>query len=1288
MTDPAVFKRALLSTPTRLRVEPNDVFFRDGTSRAWLLRGVNLSGSCKFPKYPVPVPSHVGGDAFLRTRAQAPNVSGLKPAVHANAECNSDVHRERNGPPVEGSDHSDLKYHNDPNTSGAIPQRCTDSDHAHTERISFVGRPFELDEADEHLARLRHWGFRMIRWVVTWEAIEHQGPGIYDQQFLDYTVKALLKAKEYGFKVMIDFHQDVWSRFSGGSGAPLWTFYAAGLDPHHFAATGAAVVHNTLQDHEPLLRMVWLTNYYKLACASMFTLFYAGKILAPQCTFDNGVNIQDYLQSHFLSAIEALVERIHQCTDSDGKNLLEDEVVIGYDSWNEPSCGWIGLECLDRLPEQHDMRQGDMPTPLQSLMLGEGIAVSNVETYQLKIIGPVKSGVRTIDPSAHPTARDALLLKQGPVKAWLTPQRRDEYDRRYGLRRDRSFPKAGECLWAQHGVWSISEQKILQQDYFSRGPSATTRDNPLEKRRLIDWVQDHWLPFARHVTERIRKVHPTAILFLEPPVYSPPPDLVQPSSTDDADKKVHEELLTNMAYAPHHYDDLVLLTKRYLGWINIDLLGLSRGRHKSLLGSIVLGAKATTALFGLQIREIQDECHKQLGRRPVLIGETGLHFDVGLDNTLQAGSRALNGTSPLGKDKPRRSSWYSFVSAMRSEPCQQDLRSTVSRQFEQAFDNILQGLDQTLAHYTLWNYTVENETRYGDGWNGENLSLYSADAYGVGLAESGLNRGGRAIEQFCRPYPIATVGQPVVVSFDRHAKVFKMETRTRDASTETTTTTTAAAAVGGSREQLQTEVYVPRLHFAGPEQCRVRVSDGSWHWDREEQILRWEYEASKDEQTHWLEIRACSRTLIPHAGLRSSAPAAAGVRQFSASSSASGRGGFPWAAVALILGGISLTGFGLFQFYTSGVNRFPEGIRDDLRKALYYQNYSSDVDKNDKAIAFYRSALNAAMQHPDLRVDGEEVTGIMIQLGTLFQEIGRVQEAIEVLGMAFECLVHGRTLGTGNESVRGGGGAKEDSSSSSTIQGQTSEFEGQSSSLEQSEPEHQHGPRRLDGPTRLKAVGIAQKLGDLYHSIRKDQQAERYYLWSVEQLLKNHEGVVERQSNISEEERRLQNARDQEAMRKQFNFDKLPSWMTKTDLGASLEALGGFYTSKGVYSNALPLYMRALSLVDQNSCHAAVLMCNISDAFAGLGNVEDATGWAERGLKVGSAQSGQECDEGCGVILYNLGMLHEMKGDVMKAQDYYRQSKQHGLKTGFNQSIVESNKALKRLKDANEGTQA
>src|SRR5688572_11258328 len=48
--------------------------------------------------------------------------------------------------------------------------------------VSFVGRPFALSEASEHLSRLRRWGFNCLRLLTSWEAVEHAGPGDYDRE--------------------------------------------------------------------------------------------------------------------------------------------------------------------------------------------------------------------------------------------------------------------------------------------------------------------------------------------------------------------------------------------------------------------------------------------------------------------------------------------------------------------------------------------------------------------------------------------------------------------------------------------------------------------------------------------------------------------------------------------------------------------------------------------------------------------------------------------------------------------------------------------------------------------------------------------------------------------------------------------------------------------------------------------------------------------------------------------------------------------------------------------------
>ena len=85
------------------------------------------------------------------------------------------------------------------------------SDH---KEVSFIGHPFPIKEADEHFSRIKNWGFNCIRFLTTWEAIEHEGPGKYDREYLKYLRKLLEKANDYDLYCFIDPHQDVWSRIA------------------------------------------------------------------------------------------------------------------------------------------------------------------------------------------------------------------------------------------------------------------------------------------------------------------------------------------------------------------------------------------------------------------------------------------------------------------------------------------------------------------------------------------------------------------------------------------------------------------------------------------------------------------------------------------------------------------------------------------------------------------------------------------------------------------------------------------------------------------------------------------------------------------------------------------------------------------------------------------------------------------------------------------------------------------------------------------------------------------
>lgn len=474
----------------------------------------------------------------------------------------------------------DAKLPSEPNQPSHISQDFFDGDN-----VTFHERPFSKEDAPTHFARIKRYGFNTLRYLFTWEAIEAAGPGIYDEQFIQHTIEVLRIAKSYGFYIFMDPHQDVWSRFTGGSGAPMWTLYACGLNPQSFAATEAAIVQNTYPDPDTFPKMIWSTNYHRLAAGTMFTLFFAGKDFAPNCIID-GVNIQDYLQDHFINACAHLAMRIHEAGD------LENEVVIGWESMNEPNRGMTGYIDLTVIPKDNPLKKGTCPTMWQTFLTGMGRACE-IDTWDMGGLGPYKTGTTLVDP-------------HGEI-AWL-PEGFD--DSKYGWKRHPGW-KLGECLWAQHGVWDIATDTMLKKDYFSKNPrTGKTIDYP-------EFTNTYFMDFWRKYSKACRTHHKDCIMLMQYPTLELPPQI---KGTED-----DEPLLV---FTPHFYDGITLMTKHWNSTWNVDVVGVLRGKYLHPAFAIKIGETAIRNCLKDQLATLRQEGLDRIGNHPCLLTEFGIPYDM------------------------------------------------------------------------------------------------------------------------------------------------------------------------------------------------------------------------------------------------------------------------------------------------------------------------------------------------------------------------------------------------------------------------------------------------------------------------------------------------------------------------------------------------------------------------------------------------------------------------------------------------------------------------------------
>jgi len=112
------------------------------------------------------------------------------------------------------------------------------------------------------------------------------------------------------------------------------------------------------------------------------------------------------------------------------------------------------------------------------------------------------------------------------------------------------------------------------------------------------------------------------------------------------------------------------------------------------------------------------------------------------------------------------------------------------------------------------NYTASNsnDLAIGDGWNQEDLSIFSRDQQ---TNPEDINSGGRALAGFVRPYAMATQGTPRKMKFDRVTGLFDYSF---DAD---------PAAAGAS------EIFVPQLQY--PRGCEIEVIGGVAELDLDNQ---------------------------------------------------------------------------------------------------------------------------------------------------------------------------------------------------------------------------------------------------------------------------------------------------------------------------------------------------------------------------------------------------------------------------------------------------------------------
>jgi len=579
---------------------------------------------------------------------------------------------------------------------------------------SYVGKPFPLADADRHFQQLHNLGINSIRLIMTWEAVQPEAPGKFDQEYLDYIQKIVEKANEHHIYVLMDMHQDLFSRFMISRFNDMFDILKTGIIKHgSMEAMVAALVppyNNAVRgDGAPKWAVQAIMPEKNLDSGHWGSPRIFGRLDA------NSLNVINSLAGKFLGSGFSLPPDILNIVQPDGPfDITETSDFLPLTMWGIN--GGISLDmqrCFAAFFAGRDVyptllvdEQGHRSATGRNI---QDFLQDNYTTAWVEVAKKVKDYPNVIgyDIINEPVGFFLVLTL---AAASFELGGIDEIVNMLSVMSAQA-PNSDMIRMVQELFDLLVALQIIPPD----SSTATKEKWGFQDASLmgllglnIGFDKNHMQPFFEKTGGAIQAVDPKAVIWIEPSIGL---DTALGGALGIAwyeSNMTRPAGLNHVVYEPHWYPDIY------------PTIGFNTG-PRSFTPEEWRFRDFRPSLQGV----IRKAAHS-LGNMPVVLGEYGTEYN-------------FNGWNPDGTLK-----------AMAKNPTDPKVDYPVSQEI---LDNYYEAFEDMLLSHMQWCWSPESTYARGEGWNNEDFSIVD------------LNLKPRGEEVYSRPHPTFLSGKPVSMRF-------------------------------------------------------------------------------------------------------------------------------------------------------------------------------------------------------------------------------------------------------------------------------------------------------------------------------------------------------------------------------------------------------------------------------------------------------------------------------------------------------------------------------------------